>query len=49
MTNKNMTYRMAIIQTFRKIREELDLTISEQLFLDYVEKRVYNEIKELEE
>lgn len=49
MTDKNITYRMAIIRTFRKIQEELDLTISEQLFLDYVEKRVYNAIKELEE
>jgi len=48
MTDKNKTYRMAIVQTFRKI-QELDLTISEQLFLDYVEKRVYNAIKELEE
>ena len=48
MTDKNRTYRMAIVQAFRKI-QELDLTISEQLFLDYVEKRVYNAIKELEE
>lgn len=48
MIDKNTRYMMAIIQTFREI-EELDLTISEQLFLDYVEKKVCNAIKELEE